>query len=152
NLTTNEVPSDQASQIGVGFGGKSALANITIKNTTGGNQPTITSIVPNTGSAAGGQTVTIYGSNLKFATAVTFGGTLATTAYNPNTGNLQPATPAHDSSTVDVTVTTPAGSTTLSGGFTYISSALSKNLLTVSGGTGGGSYSAGTVVPIYANA
>ncbi len=83
--------------------------------------PTISSIFANSGSTAGGNTVTIDGTNLESASSVTFGGTAATIAYNATTGKLQPTVPAHIAGTVDVTVTTPGGSVTLANGYTYLS-------------------------------
>ena len=43
--------------------------------------PTVTSVSPNSGPAAGGTSVTITGTNFTGATAVTFGGTAATGRY-----------------------------------------------------------------------
>jgi PKD repeat protein len=117
-LTTLAVPSDQACQISVGYGGKTAIANITIKN--GASLPTISSISPNSGPTAGGNSVTILGTNLQLATSVTFGGVAATIVYDSNTGYLKPVVPAHTAGSVNVVVTTPSGSTTSTNGYNYI--------------------------------
>lgn len=77
--------------------------------------PTITSITPNGGPAAGGESVTITGTNL--------GGTLSiggvTTSYTGTPSSITFMTPAHATGAVDVTVTTINGSVTLTGGYTY---------------------------------
>jgi PKD repeat protein len=80
--------------------------------------PAIQSITPDTGPPSGGTAVVIEGVNLSGATAVTFGGSAATiTGNTANTINV--TTPAHGGGAVDVVVTTPGGSVTASGGFTY---------------------------------
>jgi hypothetical protein len=103
--------------------------------------PTISSISPNSGSTAGGNTVTIDGTYLQFATSVTFGGTAATIAYNPTTGKLQATTPAHAAGAVNVTVTTPGGSVTSTSGYTYVAP---PSTLTVTSPNGGENWPAGT--------
>lgn len=80
--------------------------------------PTITSITPNTGSTAGGTSVVIAGTNLLGATVVTFGGTTATSIVITDTA-ITCATPAKTAGAKDVVVTTPAGSVTSTGGYTY---------------------------------
>ena len=84
--------------------------------------PTIGSISPNSGSTAGGESVTIFGTHLQSASSVTFGGTAATIGYNPSTGDLRPTPPPHAAGAVNVTVTTPGGSVTANNGYTYVNS------------------------------
>jgi hypothetical protein len=79
--------------------------------------PTITGITPPSGPAAGGRVVTIEGTGLASATAVTFGTTPAT-AFQPDHDIGLQATPPQGSGTVTVTVTTPAGQAHST--FTYI--------------------------------
>jgi hypothetical protein len=81
--------------------------------------PTITSLSPNTGGVAGGTSVTITGTNLANASSVTFGGVAGTITSNPNSTTVVVTTPAHVAGAVDVVVTTPGGSATNSGGYTY---------------------------------
>jgi hypothetical protein len=82
--------------------------------------PTITSIAPTSGPAAGGQTgVVITGLRLSNASSVTFGGTAATITNNTST-TVTVTTPAHAAGAVDVVVTTPGGSVTSTNGYTYI--------------------------------
>jgi alpha-tubulin suppressor-like RCC1 family protein len=82
--------------------------------------PTVTSISPTTGPSTGGTTVTITGSHLSEATAVTFGGTNAAsfTAESPTT--VTAVSPA-GGGVVDVQVTTPLGTSAPTAGdrFTY---------------------------------
>lgn len=82
--------------------------------------PTITGVGPSSGDVAGGTSVTIAGTNLTGATAVTFGGTSAS-AYTINSAtSITATTPAHVSGSVDIVVTTPSGSATLTGAFAYV--------------------------------
>ncbi len=112
--------------VGYNSGGTNYGSDLTFQLTPSQGTPTITSISPNSGSTAGGNSVTIDGANLQFATSVTFGGTAATIAYSATTGKLQPIAPAHAAGAVNVTVTTPGGTVTSPNGYTY----------TVSTGTG----------------
>ncbi|HYN43323.1 MAG TPA: IPT/TIG domain-containing protein, partial [Thermoanaerobaculia bacterium] len=82
--------------------------------------PTVSAIDPASGTTLGGTTVTITGTNLTGATAVTFGGTAAT-AYTVNSATrITATTPVHAAGAVDVAVTTPGGTATSTGGFTYV--------------------------------
>jgi hypothetical protein len=73
--------------------------------------PTITAVVPSEGPEAGGTAVTITGTNLTGATAVKFGSGEATSiTVNPEGTQLTATSPA-GKGTVDVTVTTPGGTT-----------------------------------------
>lgn len=81
--------------------------------------PTIVSITPATGAAAGGTAVTISGTALTGATAVTFGGTTATSIVVVNDTTITCATPAKTAGAYDVVVTTPNGTATEEDGFTY---------------------------------
>ncbi|MFF7234647.1 Ig-like domain repeat protein, partial [Streptomyces sioyaensis] len=77
--------------------------------------PNLTSLVPNSGSAAGNQLVTINGSGFTGVTAVSFGGTAASfTAVSDSV--ITATTPAHAVGAVQVQVTTPLG---LSNTLTY---------------------------------
>jgi MYXO-CTERM domain-containing protein len=80
--------------------------------------PTITTINPSSGTAAGGTMVTITGTN--FATpAVTFGGTAGSVSASTST-SITVTTPAHATGMVDVVVTNAdTQSATATNGFTY---------------------------------
>ena len=82
--------------------------------------PTVTGISPGSGPAAGGTTVTISGTNLSGATAVSFGGTSAKISADSGTA-ITVISPAGNAGTVNVTVTTPAGTSATSSAdyFTY---------------------------------
>jgi hypothetical protein len=75
--------------------------------------PTITGITPASGSAAGGTSVTITGTNLTGATAVTFGG-IAAASYIVNSANSITAFSPAGTGTVDIEVVTPGGTSTTS--------------------------------------
>ena len=73
----------------------------------------LTSLSPTSGTTAGGTTVTIIGTKFTGATAVTFGSTPATNVTVVNSTKITAKTPAR-TGTVDVRVTTPGGTTTIS--------------------------------------
>ncbi|WP_133916184.1 IPT/TIG domain-containing protein [Streptomyces sp. NBC_00582] len=82
--------------------------------------PTAAAILPTSGPAAGGTPFAITGSNLSGAT-VTIGGVAATNVVVDPTGTvLAGITPAGTAGNAAVVVTTPAGSATVTGGFTYV--------------------------------
>jgi len=82
--------------------------------------PTATGIAPPRGGVAGGTAVTITGTSFVVGqTTVTVGGTAATSVVVTSPTSLTAVTPAHGAGAADVVVTTPAGSATLSSGFTY---------------------------------
>jgi len=106
-------------------------------------QPQLNVIVPNTGSTAGGDTVTITGSNLTGST-VTMGGVPATVVSRGGPVSVTVSTPGGSAgSPVDVVVTNPKGqSGTLKAAFTYADpppppsvGAISPSSGTMSGGT-----------------
>ena len=84
--------------------------------------PVVTGVSPASGLMAGGETVTVTGSGFTNATAVSFG-TVTTTSFTvaSDTQLTVPSPAATTSGTVDVTVTTPAGTSAISaaGQFTY---------------------------------
>lgn len=82
--------------------------------------PTISTVAPAAGPAAGGSILTIHGTNLTGATAVTFDGSAAASFTVDSETQLRATTPAHSAGAVDVTVTTPYGDATSTGGFTYL--------------------------------
>jgi len=81
--------------------------------------PTITSIAPATGAAAGGTAITVTGRDLTGATALTIGGTACTSRVVVSDTSITAVTPAKTAGAYDVVVTTPAGSDTLTAGYTY---------------------------------
>ncbi|WP_377706327.1 putative Ig domain-containing protein [Pseudomonas protegens] len=81
--------------------------------------PTLTAVNPNNGSTAGATSVTLTGTNLTGATAVSFGGTAATGYIVNSATTITATTPAHAAGVVNVVVTTPGGTATLTNGYTY---------------------------------
>jgi len=71
--------------------------------------PVLTSVSPDNGPAAGGQSVTITGAGLNGATAVSFGGTPAASFTVVSSSTITATTPAHAGGTVNLTVTTAGG-------------------------------------------
>lgn len=83
--------------------------------------PVIGTVTPNSGPVAGGTAVTITGAGFTMGTVITIGGV---PLVNQNTNGVDQVitgeTPPHAAGVVDVVVTSPDGSYTLVGGFTYL--------------------------------
>ena len=84
---------------------------------------TVTGVSPAAGPALGGTLVTITGINLGGATAVKFGDTAATLFTVSSSTSIRAVAPAGAVGTVDVTVTTPAGTSATSAADLYAYSA-----------------------------
>ena len=82
--------------------------------------PTLTSLSPSVGLAVGGTSATITGTDLTGATSVTFGGTAVISFTANSATSITVIVPTHAAGLVDVVVTTPGGSTTLSNGYQYM--------------------------------
>ena len=82
--------------------------------------PTVSSVSPNTGPAAGGTTVVITGTNFTGTSVVTFGATTATSFTVNSATQITATTPAHAAGPADIVVMTTAGSATFTSGFTYL--------------------------------
>jgi len=84
--------------------------------------PTVTSVNPNNGPAAGGTAITISGTNFVSGATATLGGTAATNVVVVNSTTITATTAAHAAGAVTVTVTNPdTQSGSLTNGFTYTS-------------------------------
>lgn len=83
-----------------------------------GVAPTLESIAPSVGPTTGGTLVTLTGTNLTSATAVTFGATEVTTLEVIDEAHLRVTAPAHAEGDVEVSVTTTF-STSSAVTFTY---------------------------------
>jgi hypothetical protein len=81
--------------------------------------PKITNLTPISGTAAGGTTVTITGTDLNGTSSVTFGGTPATSVTVVSAASVTCVAPAHAAGAVDVVLTAPGGAATSTGGYTY---------------------------------
>ncbi|MGA2122555.1 MAG: IPT/TIG domain-containing protein [Methanoregula sp.] len=103
--------------------------------------PTATGITPSMGSVAGGQSVTITGTNLQTAgtsLAVTIGGNAATSVSFVNSTTITATTPAGTAGAQNLVVTIGDGQTaTLSGSYTYIARPVVSNIAPTSGPTTG---------------
>jgi hypothetical protein len=82
--------------------------------------PTVEKVSPNSGPSSGGTEVTIEGTNLTGATAVEFGA--STASFTVRSATRIKATAPAGTGTVDVTVTTPEGTSAVSSAdqFTYV--------------------------------
>ncbi|MBJ7472961.1 MAG: IPT/TIG domain-containing protein, partial [Solirubrobacteraceae bacterium] len=103
--------------------------------------PQITSISPNQGPTAGGQSVTITGRYLTGATGVTFGGTAGTAVTVVNDTTITVTTPARAIGTYDVRVTTTPGTSLDAGAadnYTYLAPPTVTGLAPAEGPTAGG--------------
>ena len=99
--------------------------------------PTVTSISPNIGSTLGGQLVTISGTNLANVNSVTFG-TLSVTPFSKTSTSLQVNTPVQSNpGSVNITVSSPSGSITQLGGYTYYAPPTITSVSPNSGSTSG---------------
>lgn len=86
---------------------------------------TLSAITPNSGTTSGGTGVTLTGTGLTGATAVTFDGVLATSVNVVNSTTVTAVTPAHAAGPVDVVINTPSGAT-LAHGYTYVTTAIGQ--------------------------
>ncbi|WP_227997805.1 IPT/TIG domain-containing protein [Nocardia australiensis] len=104
----------------------SGTVQVTVSTSSGGPSngvpytylpvPSLTSVSPTQGPFAGGNTVTLTGTNLTGVTAVRFGGTAATSFVVVSDTQITAVAPA-GSGIVQITVTAPGGT---SNGETYI--------------------------------
>ena len=101
--------------------------------------PTVTQIAPTAGPLGGGTTVTITGTNLTGATAVNFGSTSATSFTVNSATSITAFDPAHSAGTVDVTVTTPGGTSATSAAdrYTYTTGPTVTSIAPTAGPLGG---------------
>ncbi|WP_255447575.1 IPT/TIG domain-containing protein [Schumannella sp. 10F1B-5-1] len=111
-----------------------------------GTAPSIQSVSPATGPAAGSTTVTISGPGLGDATGVTFGGLAGTTLTRVDADAITVVTPAHSAGTVDVVVTLPTTTLTQSNGFEYTGAPTAPTASSITPATG--STAGGTTVEI----
>ena len=84
--------------------------------------PAVTSVSPASGSTAGGTAVTLSGTDLTGATAVSFGASAATAFTVESDTRITATSPAGSAGTVNITVTTASGTsaTAAANQFTYV--------------------------------
>jgi len=120
-------------------------------------QPSVSSLAPASGSTSGGTSVTISGANFSGATAVSFGSVAAASFSVSSASQITAVSPAHAAGAVDVTVTTPGGTSGTSSADTFtfaapgpVVSGLNPTQGSTSGGTSvtisGSGFSGATAV------
>ncbi|MDP3396992.1 MAG: IPT/TIG domain-containing protein, partial [Methanoregula sp.] len=82
--------------------------------------PVVNNVAPPTGPIAGGTNVKITGTHFTGATAVTMGGTAATSFSVENDTSIIATTPANAAGLVTVAVTTPNGTASATNRYTYV--------------------------------
>ena len=118
--------------------------------------PTLTGISPTSGSAAGGTTITLSGTNFATGATVTLGGTAATGCTVVSSTTITCTTPAMSAGAKDVMVIVAGTSAALAGGFTSMAvptlTSISPNIGALAGGTGvtltGTNFTTGATVTI----
>ncbi|GAB6900663.1 beta strand repeat-containing protein [Kineosporia succinea] len=102
--------------------------------------PVVNAVQPGAGPLAGGTTVTITGTGFADVAAVTFGTTPATGFTVDSPTQITAVAPGHVADTVDVTVTTPGGTsaTSIADRFTYLAAPSVGTVSPASGPVGGG--------------
>jgi methionine-rich copper-binding protein CopC len=132
--------------------GSAGTVNVTVTNpiatsaTGTGDQfhydavPTVTSVSPNAGRTGGANTVTITGTGFTGATAVDFGATPAPAFRVNSDTSITAGSPAGSVGTVDITVTTPGGTSATSAAdqFSYVLPATVTSVSPNAGPTAGG--------------
>jgi len=99
------------------------------------DRPVVNAVTPSTGSASGGTSVTIVGTNFKPGASVTFGGAVASNVVVVNGNQITCVTPAHFPAPADVVVSNPGGqSGALLRGFTFESGVASLSLPAITTG------------------
>ncbi|RKP59156.1 autotransporter domain-containing protein [Pararobbsia silviterrae] len=101
--------------------------------------PSVSSLLETSGPASGGTQVIIYGSNFVNATAVNFGATAAP-SFMVLSGTSMSAMAPPGTGTVNVTVTTPGGTSAVNGldQYTYLSAPTVASISPSTGSTAGG--------------
>jgi hypothetical protein len=105
--------------------------------------PVLAAVSPGVGPTTGGTEVTITGENLRRVKAVSFGSVPATSFREVDEGELKAIAPASVAGTVDVQVTTAAGTTPIVVGDRFDYSAPAPPTPPGGGGVGGGGAGAG---------
>ena len=123
------------------IGGTSAI-NAPADQFTYVDVPTVTAVSPVAGPIAGGTSVTLTGTNFVAPATVSFGGTAGTAIIVNNATTITVTAPAHAVGTVDITVTTPGGTSAVNAPadqYTYAAvptvTSVSPNLGPIAGGT-----------------
>ena len=101
------------------------------------DKPMITGVTPAVGTTAGGERITIVGSNFKVGASVSIGGMPASDVVVVNSNQISVTTPAHFAARADITVTNPDGEQdVLLGAYTYVSEGVVVSMPSASAYTG----------------
>ncbi len=100
--------------------------------------PTLSLVTPNTGSLAGGTSITVSGTNFLSATGVTIGGVACTSLKITNAASLSCVTPVGSAGAKAVAVTNPSGTGTLPSSFTYQAPPVINTVTPTAGAIAGG--------------
>jgi len=105
-----------------GFNDIHRVQNVNITTGPPPPAPAVTSVSPSSGPAAGGTSVTITGTSLTGATSVQFGGKAATSFTVNSDTSISATSPAGPAGAVDLTVSTPGGTSATNTGdqYTYV--------------------------------
>src|SRR5262249_40890508 len=87
---------------------------LTVVSNTSTSAPTVTAVSPNTGGTGGRTSVTLPGTNFVDVTDVQFGNTPADSFTVNSSTSITATSPSHGAGTVDITVTTPYGTSATS--------------------------------------
>jgi hypothetical protein len=103
----------------------STVAERLMLNAVESLRPAVSGVSPSSGSTAGGEAVTITGSNLDGASGVSFGGTPASSFTAVSATQIKAMAPARAQGTIDVQVTGPGGvsPTTAADNYSYVAPA-----------------------------
>ena len=136
---------------------------VTIAAGGSGSGTSVTNVCPNHGPATGGTSVIVVGTGLGSATQVSFGSVPATNVTQISGGELKVTSPAGTAgTTVDVTVSTPGGTSAAAAADHFTYDSLGNHTLTVTkagsgsgdvtcnGAACAGSYPAGTAITLVA--
>ncbi len=152
NWTANEIVPNftVADTAGTGrvaiFNSQGATSNLVIDAFgyfTATTNPTVTGVSPTGGPTVGGTSVTIAGTNFTGATAVDFGGAAATSFTVVSSTSITATSPAGSPGTVNVTVTTPRGTSVTNGvdQYTYVAVPTTLSVSAPSTTTAGATFS-----------
>jgi hypothetical protein len=138
NTITCTTPAHAAGTVAVGESDSKGTATALSSGFTYVAVPTVTTISPASGPLAGGAAVTIIGTALTDATAVTFGGTNAASFTVNSDTQITAITPAKAVGPVTVAVMTAGGTGSKSSGYTYVAAPTVTGVSPASGPAAGG--------------
>lgn len=107
--------------------GSGVTGNITSVSISCTVVTTLTGISPTSGTASGGASVTLSGVLLTGATSVTFGGSAATFVNVVNSSTVTVVTPKVSAGVVNVVITAPGGTSTLTNAYTFQATAIGQS-------------------------